>query len=196
MLTPASVATSSRRRPGVRRRPLSGDPTSPGCNCSQQARRNSAVVSHITRMPDQPANVLAPVVPGSTRPSPTDRVSGRCGHDSYTYTHRHLATLGPRPLGGRHQPLLNRVHHPPPRRVEGAGPFVTRFEAEVVIGETLDTTTVNVTVDVTVDETANADRDFHTSSRRTSSTSPSVRPWCSARLASPVQAPSIRSTAS
>ena len=37
----------------------------------------------------------------------------------------------------------------------------TRFEADVVIGETLDTTTVNATVDVASIDTANADRDAH-----------------------------------
>jgi polyisoprenoid-binding protein YceI len=35
----------------------------------------------------------------------------------------------------------------------------TRFDAEVVIGETLDTTTVTATVDVASIATANADRD-------------------------------------
>ena len=37
----------------------------------------------------------------------------------------------------------------------------TRFDAEVVIGETLDTTSVNATVDVASIDTANADRDAH-----------------------------------
>src|SRR5579862_2051206 len=37
----------------------------------------------------------------------------------------------------------------------------TRFDAEVIIGETLDTTTVNATVDVASIDTANADRDAH-----------------------------------
>ena len=37
----------------------------------------------------------------------------------------------------------------------------TRFDAEVVIGETLDTTTVNATVDMASIDTANADRDAH-----------------------------------
>jgi polyisoprenoid-binding protein YceI len=37
----------------------------------------------------------------------------------------------------------------------------TRFEADVVIGETLDTTTVNATVHVASIDTANADRDAH-----------------------------------
>ena len=37
----------------------------------------------------------------------------------------------------------------------------TRFDAEVVIGETLDTTTVTATVDVASIDTANADRDAH-----------------------------------
>jgi polyisoprenoid-binding protein YceI len=37
----------------------------------------------------------------------------------------------------------------------------TRFEADVVIGETLETTTVNATVDVASIDTANADRDAH-----------------------------------
>src|SRR3954468_3400397 len=37
----------------------------------------------------------------------------------------------------------------------------TRFEADVVIGETLDTTTVNATIDVASIDTANADRDAH-----------------------------------
>src|SRR6267142_1050591 len=37
----------------------------------------------------------------------------------------------------------------------------TRFDAEVVIGETLDTTTVSATVDVASIDTANADRDAH-----------------------------------
>ena len=36
-----------------------------------------------------------------------------------------------------------------------------RFDAEVVIGETLDTTTVRATVDVASIDTANADRDAH-----------------------------------
>ena len=37
----------------------------------------------------------------------------------------------------------------------------TRFEADVVIGDTLDTTTVNATIDVASIDTANADRDAH-----------------------------------
>jgi polyisoprenoid-binding protein YceI len=37
----------------------------------------------------------------------------------------------------------------------------TRFDAEVVIGETLDTTTVSATIDVASIDTANADRDAH-----------------------------------
>jgi polyisoprenoid-binding protein YceI len=37
----------------------------------------------------------------------------------------------------------------------------TRFDAEVVVGETLDTTTVSATVDVASIDTANADRDAH-----------------------------------
>jgi polyisoprenoid-binding protein YceI len=37
----------------------------------------------------------------------------------------------------------------------------TRFDTEVVIGETVDTTTVNATVDVASIDTANADRDAH-----------------------------------
>src|SRR3954467_12435383 len=37
----------------------------------------------------------------------------------------------------------------------------TRFEADVVIGETLDTTTVHATIDVASIDTANADRDAH-----------------------------------
>src|SRR3981081_1085235 len=37
----------------------------------------------------------------------------------------------------------------------------TRFEAEVVIGETLDTTSVSAIVDVASIDTANADRDAH-----------------------------------
>jgi polyisoprenoid-binding protein YceI len=37
----------------------------------------------------------------------------------------------------------------------------TRFDAEVVIGETLDTTSVTATVDVASIDTANADRDAH-----------------------------------
>jgi polyisoprenoid-binding protein YceI len=37
----------------------------------------------------------------------------------------------------------------------------TRFDAEVIIGETLDTTTISATVDVASIDTANADRDAH-----------------------------------
>jgi polyisoprenoid-binding protein YceI len=37
----------------------------------------------------------------------------------------------------------------------------TRFEADVVIGETLETTTVNATIDIASIDTANADRDAH-----------------------------------
>ena len=37
----------------------------------------------------------------------------------------------------------------------------TRFDADIVIGETLDTTTVNATIDVASIDTANADRDAH-----------------------------------
>src|SRR5260370_26676673 len=37
----------------------------------------------------------------------------------------------------------------------------TRFDADVVIGETLDTTSVTATVDVASIDTANADRDAH-----------------------------------
>jgi polyisoprenoid-binding protein YceI len=37
----------------------------------------------------------------------------------------------------------------------------TRFDADVVVGETLDTTTVSATVDVSSIDTANADRDAH-----------------------------------
>jgi polyisoprenoid-binding protein YceI len=37
----------------------------------------------------------------------------------------------------------------------------TRFDAEVIVGETLDTTIVNATVEVASIDTANADRDAH-----------------------------------
>jgi len=37
----------------------------------------------------------------------------------------------------------------------------TRFDADVVIGDTLDTTTVSATVDIASIDTANADRDAH-----------------------------------
>ena len=37
----------------------------------------------------------------------------------------------------------------------------TRFDADVVVGETLDTTSVRATVDVSSIDTANADRDAH-----------------------------------
>src|SRR3977135_1480896 len=37
----------------------------------------------------------------------------------------------------------------------------TRFDADVVIGDTLDTTTVTATVDMASIDTANADRDAH-----------------------------------
>src|SRR6476620_63508 len=37
----------------------------------------------------------------------------------------------------------------------------THFEADVVIGETLDTTSVTATVDIASIDTANADRDAH-----------------------------------
>ena len=37
----------------------------------------------------------------------------------------------------------------------------TRFDADVVIGDTLDTTTVNATIDIASIDTANADRDAH-----------------------------------
>src|SRR5258706_7481718 len=37
----------------------------------------------------------------------------------------------------------------------------TRFDADIVIGETLDTTTVRATVDIASIDTANADRDAH-----------------------------------
>jgi polyisoprenoid-binding protein YceI len=37
----------------------------------------------------------------------------------------------------------------------------TRFEADIVIGDTLDTTTVNATIDMASIDTANADRDAH-----------------------------------
>jgi polyisoprenoid-binding protein YceI len=37
----------------------------------------------------------------------------------------------------------------------------TRFDADVVVGDTLDTTTVNATVDMASIDTANADRDAH-----------------------------------
>src|ERR1700737_116324 len=43
---------------------------------------------------------------------------------------------------------------------KGRGRF-TRFDAEVVIGETLDTTTVSATVDMASIDTANTDRDAH-----------------------------------
>jgi hypothetical protein len=42
VLTPARTATSSRRNPGVRRRPAMGKPTSLGFICSRRARRNLA----------------------------------------------------------------------------------------------------------------------------------------------------------
>jgi polyisoprenoid-binding protein YceI len=37
----------------------------------------------------------------------------------------------------------------------------TRFDADITIGETIDSTTINVTVDVSSIDTANADRDAH-----------------------------------
>src|SRR5258708_31067677 len=37
----------------------------------------------------------------------------------------------------------------------------TRFDADVVVGDTLETTTVNATIDMASIDTANADRDAH-----------------------------------
>lgn len=69
-LTPASVATSSGRNPGVRRRlPVTGNPTSAGCICSRRARRNSASVVSSPACLVWRRMILAPPVPGSTRPS-------------------------------------------------------------------------------------------------------------------------------
>jgi polyisoprenoid-binding protein YceI len=60
----------------------------------------------------------------------------------------------------------------------------TRFDADVIIGDTLDTTTVSASVDMASVDTANADRDAHVLSPDII-TSPSGRRWCSAPPVSP-----------
>ena len=55
---PASIASSSRRRPGTRRRPWSGRPTSSGVTSSRRARRKSpsrlspSMSERLARLPD------------------------------------------------------------------------------------------------------------------------------------------------
>src|SRR5690606_7067609 len=52
--TPASIATSSRRSPGVRRRPAEGSPTCSGVTASRWARRNSASAARWSIPPSRP----------------------------------------------------------------------------------------------------------------------------------------------
>src|ERR1700730_5561162 len=77
----ASAATSSRRRPGVRRRAVTGIPTSAGCSASRWRRRKSAIAArsmlplwaHRCRQPgiaDPPINALC------TGQGPVGRLGG------------------------------------------------------------------------------------------------------------------------
>src|SRR3954453_14039479 len=75
------------------------------------------------------------------------------------------STTGSRPLAPdhwavdtNHSSIGFTIRHLGVSKVRGR---FTRFEADVVIGETLDTTTVNATIDVAWIDTANADRDAH-----------------------------------
>src|SRR3977135_3074346 len=84
-------------------------------------------------------------------------IEERSRHDHRT-DHRRQAALGPRSVGGRPAPLVHRVHHPS-LGVSKVGVFFNHCDAEIVIGETLDTTTLTATVDVASIDTADADRD-------------------------------------
>lgn len=57
-----------------------------------------------------------------------------------------------------HSSISFRIRHLGVSKVRGR---FTRFDAEIVIGETLDTTTIIATVDMASIDTANADRDAH-----------------------------------
>src|ERR1035437_6881839 len=158
MLIPARVAPSSRRRPGVRRRPLSGRPTSAGWSCSRRVRRYSA-----TDVTPQACPIALPSAwpcqyqdqPGLLRPI------AREDHRFMTTT-PDKATLPLTPghwvVDTNHSSIGFTIRHLGVSKVRGR---FTRFDADVVVGETLDTTSVRATIDVASIDTANADRDAH-----------------------------------
>lgn len=118
-LTPASVATSSGRNPGVRRHlPVTGNPTSAGCICSRRARRNSASVVTSPACMVWRRMILAPPVPGSSRPSRPMLRGRRSAHDHDNSDHRPSPTSGS--LDTRPCPLVGWLLDPSPGCVEGA----------------------------------------------------------------------------
>src|SRR5262249_28476360 len=160
MLTPASAATSSRRSPGVRRRPLSTNPTSAGRNASRRARRKTprslvtALTSPVCRArsfrawphhsqdrPGLPVGRRAPdhrpmTLSTATLPLDAGRWAVDLAHSSVTFSIRHLGVS----------------------KVRGR---FNAFDAEVVIGDTLEGTSVAATIDVASIDTGVADRDAH-----------------------------------
>ena len=99
---------------------------------------------------------LALRVPGSSRPSGRPAGGPRAIHE-----HHHLRPP-PRtgPLGPRPQPLLVgfTIRHLGVSKVRG---HFHRFDVDLIVGDTLDDTTVAATIDVASLDTGNADRDAH-----------------------------------
>ena len=198
MLTPASAATSSRRRPGVRRRPLSTRPTSAGCNASRRARRNTPrsvesltgpvcrtapVRSWPQHSQDASSRITAP------RNDPAFLAGARRAHDRPMTTTNDLTTL---PLAaGRwavdlaHSSVGFSVRHLGVSKVRGR---FNRFDVDVVIGADARGHVGDR------DHRRRVDRHRQRRPRRaraqppTSSTSRVARRSCSARRASPTPA--------
>ena len=134
MLTPARVATSSRRRPGVRRRPLSGRPTSAGWSCSRRARRYSATDVTPQACPICRRICLALSVPGSARLLGPIAERGSSIHDHYSSQSHTALDPGHWVVDTNHSSIGFTIRHLGVSKVRGR---FTRFDADVVVGETL-----------------------------------------------------------
>src|SRR4051812_36307932 len=165
MLTPASAATSSRRSPGVRRRPLSTRPTSAGRNASRRARRNTprsveSVTGPVCRTPS-----ISSWPQHSQDASSPDRLglphgARRADHHRMTTTTNPTLPLVPGrwAVDPAHSSVGFTVRHLGVSKVRGR--FNT-FDVDVVIGDTLDDTSITARIDVASIDTGNADRDAH-----------------------------------
>ena len=120
---PASVASSARRSPGVRRRGPVGKPdVGRGHRLPAAAQEAAEVaVDHDTQVCQlRRRRWVALTGPASMRPSPGRRRSRIVGsHDEHDH---HSPSPRRRPVAARRRPLPHRLHHPPPRRRQGPRP--------------------------------------------------------------------------
>ena len=167
MLTPASVATSSRRSPGVRRRPESGSPTSAGCSAARggpagrlaERRMRRSRRSLATIMPRDERDRLA--LP-STRIDPVflvaPRRAARWTHDHHRITHPPLAP-GRWALDTNHSSVGFTIRHLGVSKVRGRFQPLRRRRRRRRRRWT--STSSTATIDLASIDTGNPDRDAH-----------------------------------